>query len=64
MSTLIPPEPAGSLPIPPGATASEFRTLILKLRWIGMEDEADRLIGVACQFDKMKLPLIDARETD
>lgn len=40
---------ASSKYVNPWTTSQEFRKLILKLRWIGSEDEADRLEAYAAR---------------
>ena len=49
------------------ATASEpgeMRKLILKLRWIGMEEEADRLSESLARLAPADCPVMGPRDTD
>lgn len=55
---------AAALQIPATANPAAFRKLILKLRWIGMEEEASALIGVAIELDGMKAPAIEPRKAE
>ncbi len=42
----------------------EIRKLILKLRWIGMESEADRLGHLLAKVDPTDCAPMEPRETD
>jgi hypothetical protein len=50
-----------SEPLP---TAIEFRKLILKLRWIGDEEQAERLVRHLAKVTPCSVTFVQPRETD
>ena len=46
------------------AQPAEVRKLILKLRWIAMEEEADRLSESLARAATIECPLMGPRDTD
>ncbi len=48
----------------PASTPAEMRKLILKLRWIGMEDEAQRLSTALALCAPADCVPMDPRDTD
>lgn len=48
----------------PGKSDMELRGRILKLRWIGMEDEALELSEKLADAAPLDCPLIEPRDTD
>lgn len=46
------------------AKPAEMRKLILKLRWIGLDDEAERLSESLAEFAPVDCPIMGPRETD
>jgi len=48
----------------PWTTSKEFRKLILKLRWIGSEDEADKLEAYLARTAPPDFSYLIADETD
>ena len=46
------------------ASREEVRKLVLKLRWMGMEDEAIKLGEELAEAAPMECPLIEPRDTD
>jgi hypothetical protein len=49
---------------PAAAKPAEIRKLILKLRWIGMEEEAERLSASLAEFATAECQVMGPRETD
>ena len=49
---------------PRGLEPREIRKLILKLRWIGMDGEADRLCHMLARVAPSDCAPMDPRETD
>ena len=43
---------------------AEMRKLIIKLRWIGMEEEAERLSDTLARSAPSECPLFGPRDTD
>ncbi len=52
------------IPILIGDRPFDLRQRILKLRWIGMDDEAERLSHLMAQSAEGNIVLIEPRETD
>jgi hypothetical protein len=50
--------------VPAGLKPAEIRKLILKLRWIGMEEEAERLSASLAEFATAECHVMGPRETD
>jgi hypothetical protein len=48
----------------PAASADAFGKLIVKLRWIGAEEEADRLEDALMKFAPQGFVMLKNRETD
>jgi hypothetical protein len=50
--------------VPAASKPAEIRKLILKLRWIGMEEEAERLSRSLAEFATAECQVLGPRETD
>ena len=57
-------EPGVGVPIAAAVAADDLRKRILKLRWIGMEDEAERLSSLLTRSRAGNPVLMGPRDTD
>ena len=49
---------------PNSSNSDQMHKLILKLRWIGMDDEAEELSARLAETDPDDHPIMEPRETD
>ncbi len=50
--------------VPALSRPAEIKKLILKLRWIGMEEEAERLSATLAELATDECPVMGPRDTD